>query len=61
MSHPATQSSSPVGPSAKKKRVSDSAKSKGYNIGLVGSGNIARAIVEGVLASGNAVRHFPGT
>ena len=40
-----------TGPAPKKKRVAES-KTLGYNIGIVGSGNLARAIVEGVLASG---------
>jgi len=46
--------SSSMGPAPKKKRVADS-KTLGYNIGVVGSGNMARAIVEGVLGSGRCV------
>ena len=47
-------STSSMGPAPKKKRVADS-KTLGYNIGVVGSGNMARAIVEGVLGSGRCV------
>ena len=49
MSHAAGTSS--VGHVSKKKRLVEP-KSLGYSIGVIGSGNIARAIVEGVLASG---------
>lgn len=49
MSHAAGTSS--VGHVPKKKRLVEP-KSLGYSIGVIGSGNIARALVEGVLASG---------
>ena len=49
MSHAAGTSS--VGHVPKKKRLVEP-KSLGYSIGVIGSGNIARALVEGILASG---------
>ena len=39
-------------PSAKKKRMAEDKAENYYRVGLVGSGNMARAIVEGLLASG---------
>ena len=39
-------------PSAKKKRMADDKAESYYRVGLIGSGNLARAIVEGLLASG---------
>lgn len=52
MSHAAGTSS--VGHVPKKKRLMEP-KSLGYSIGVIGSGNIARALVEGVLASGKGL------
>ena len=52
MSHAAGTSS--VGHVPKKKRLVEP-KSLGYSIGVIGSGNIARALVEGVLASGKGL------
>ena len=39
-------------PSAKKKRLAEDKAESYYRVGLIGSGNLARAIVEGLLASG---------
>ena len=40
-------------PAAKRKRVSESAKAVGYHVGFIGSGNMARALAEGMIASGD--------
>ena len=39
-------------PPTKRKRVSESAKGIGYSVGFVGCGNMARALTEGMIASG---------
>ena len=51
MSHANPAGTSTVCHVTKKMRLVEP-KSLGYNIGVIGSGNIARAIVKGVLASG---------
>ena len=40
-------------PAAKRKRVSNSAKGVGLYVGFIGSGNMARALAEGMIASGD--------
>ena len=40
-------------PAAKRKRVSNSAKGVGLFVGFIGSGNMARALAEGMIASGD--------
>ena len=52
-------------PSSKRRRTEPATKAGvGYNIGFIGCGNMARALVEGMLASGSKIinrRHFAYT